>query len=108
MSIAGVEKVRDAERKAESIRKDSDEAAKQTVASAKKEAAELVELARREAEEEYKEVMKRADAEADKLYQEIIDAEESACGRIKEDGQAKLDDVVDNIVGKVVGIYGNS
>ena len=108
MSIAGVEKVKESEMKAEDIRKQADEAAKQIAVSAKKEAADLIELSKKEAEDTYKAVMKQAEVEADSLYQDIIDAQKEECKKIKEDGQAKIDEVVDNIVRKVVGIYGNS
>lgn len=108
MSIAGIEKVREAESAADKMRKSADDEAAQIVADGKKEAKALLDQAEKDAESEYKAMIAKAEEEAGKIYQVKIDAEQQACEKIKSAAEAKKSSVVDTIVGKVVGSYGNS
>ena len=108
MSIADIEKVRAAETKAEEIRKKAEDDMAQIIAAGKKEAKDLIDKTTKEAEKSYKEVIDKAEAEAAKLYEETIEAQKDACEKIKTDGRAKIGAVIDDIVGKVVDIDGNS
>lgn len=108
MSIAGIEKVRDAEALAEQVRKSSLEEAAQIVAAGKKEANALLEEAERNGTAVYKSAIASAEVEAEKLYQMRIHEEQEACNQFKSAARENLKEAVDAIVGKVVGTYGNS
>ena len=83
MSIAGIEKVREAETKAAQIKKTSEEAAAQIIADGKKE------------------------AKAEESYQKKIDSEAVLCEQLKASARENLMQAASAIVGKVVGTYGN-
>lgn len=107
MSIAGIEKVREAETKAAQIKKSSEEAAAQIIADGKKESKILLEDADRRGNEAYKAAIASAEAKAEALYQEKIDAETAACEQLKAAARENLSQAASAIVGKVVGTYGN-
>lgn len=108
MSIAGIEKVRDAEMLADQIKKSSEEAAAQIIADGKKEAKALIDEAERKGAAAYKAAITSAEVEADKLYKARIAEEQEACNQFKSAARGNLPQAVDVIVGKVVGTYGNS
>ena len=107
MSIAGIEKVREAEIQAAQIRKESEEAAAQIIADGKKESKILLEDADRRGNEVYKATIASAEVKAEALYQEKIDAETAACEQLKTAARENLSQAASAIVGKVVGTYGN-
>ena len=107
MSIAGIEKVREAETKAAQIKKSSEEAAAQIIADGKKESKILLEDADRRGNEVYKATITSAEVKAEALYQEKIDAETAACEQLKTTARENLSQAASAIVGKVVGTYGN-
>nr|WP_298572719.1 hypothetical protein [uncultured Mogibacterium sp.] len=107
MSIAGIEKVREAETKAAQIKKSSEEAAAQIIADGKKESKILLEDADRRGNEVYKTTITSAEVKAEALYQEKIDAETAACEQLKTTARENLSQAASAIVGKVVGTYGN-
>lgn len=108
MSIAGIEKVKEAEAAADKIRKNAEDAANAIVAEGRKEARAMIDDAEKKAEAEYRKVLAKAEEKASKLYQDKIDMEQQTCEAIKAEGRKNLVEVVDTIVGKVVDIYGNS
>lgn len=108
MSKAGIEKVREAEIAAENARKTAEDQADQLVAAGKKEARELIADAERRADKDYRLALEAAEKVAAERYQALIDSQAQACEKIKSEGRSRIDGVVDEIVGKVVGIYGNS
>ena len=89
MSIAGIEKVREAEIQAAQIRKESEEAD-------------------RKGNETYRAAMQTAETKAEALYQERIDLEAAACKELKSAARENLSRAAETIIGKVVGTYGNS
>ena len=108
MSIAGIEKVREAELEADRLKKSADEEASGIVADGKRKAREMLEQASKDAETAYKKAMEEAEAEATAIYDQKIAEEKASCEKIKENARADFDSVVHSIVGKVVGSYGNS
>lgn len=108
MSIAGIEKVREAEAAADKARKSADEEAAAILASGKKEAKAILDKAEKEADADYKATIAKAETEAADLYQSRIDKEKLACEKIKSDARGNLDAAVEKIIGKVVDVYGNS
>ena len=108
MSIAGIEKVREAEIRAAQIRKESEEAAAQIIADGKREAKMLLEEADRKGNEAYRAAMQTAETKAEALYQERIDLGAAACKELKSAARENLSRAAETIIGKVVGTYGNS
>lgn len=108
MSIAGIEKVKEAEAAAEKIRKNSETEAAGIIAAGKKEAKAVIEGVQKEGDTEYKIKMSKAETEAQGLYQKRIDEEKKTCEEIKVEGRKNMGHAVDTIVGKVVNVYGNS
>lgn len=107
MSIAGIEKIREAELSAERLKRSAEEEAAGIVAEAKKEAKGLLEQAEAEGSAAYKAVIAEAEESAERLYGEKISAEQSACENLKAAARENLDRAVAQIVGKVVGTDGN-
>lgn len=108
MSIAGMEKVKGAEAAADKIKKSAEEEAARIIADGKRETKELLEQAEKDAEAGYQQILDEAERDAAKLYQERVDEEQQVCEQIKAAGREHLAEVVDLIVGKVEGTYGNS
>lgn len=108
MSIAGIEKVREAEIAADKLRKEADDRAAAIVAEGRKEAEKIGEQAEKEAEEKYKTVIARAAEEADKIYDEKIAFERKVCEDIKAGGRERVDEAVGAIIRRVVNSDGNS
>ena len=108
MSKADIELVRAAESAAALARKQAEDDAAQIVAEGRKEAKDLLDNASKEADKLYKEAIDKAEAEAAAIYQKLIDEEAAACEKIMQGGRSNMDGVTDFIVGKVVGINGNS
>lgn len=104
MSIAGIEKIRQAEDSAAAIRKSAEDEAGAIAESAKKESRDILEEARRQADEDYKAAMDQAD----EIYESRISSEKDACAEIRKAAGKRLEEAADLIVGKVVGTYGNS
>ncbi|MCQ2567183.1 MAG: hypothetical protein MJ127_02095 [Mogibacterium sp.] len=104
MSIADIEKVRAAEAAAEALRRKAEEEMAQIISSGKKEARDLIEKAGKDAEDAYKAAIEKADKLASEAYDKTIEAQKAVCEKIKTDGRAKIDGVIDDIVGKVTGI----
>ena len=102
MSIADIEKVRKAEAAAVELKKQAEDSAAQIIADGKKEARDLLDAAAKEADGIYQAAIAKAEEQASKLYDEIIAKEQAACENVKESGRAKIGEVVDDIVGKVV------
>ena len=107
MSIAGIEKVREAETKAAQIKKSSEEAAAQIIADGKKESKVLLEDAEKKGTETYKAAIAFAEAKAEESYQKKIDSEAVLCQQLKASARENLMQAASAIVGKVVGTYGN-
>ena len=107
MSIAGIEKVREAEEKAAQIKKSSEEAAAQIIADGKKESKILLEDADRRGNEVYKATIASAEVKAEAIYIEKIDEEAVLCEQLKASARENLMQAASAIVGKVVGTYGN-
>ena len=108
MSIAGIEKIRQAEDSAAAIRKSAEDEAGAIAEAAKKESRDILEEARRQADEDYKAAMDRAGSQADEFYESRISSEKDACAEIRKAAGKRLEEAADLIVGKVVGTYGNS
>ncbi|MDD5875205.1 MAG: hypothetical protein PUC78_04935 [Baileyella intestinalis] len=108
MSIAGIEKVRQAEAEAAELRKSAEDEAAAIADSAKKESRAILDEAERQADESYKATLAQAEAEGERLYEDRISKEKEACLKFSEAASSRLEEAADLIVGKVVGTYGNS
>ena len=108
MSIAEMKKIRAAESDAKDMRKKAEDDMAQIIASGRKEARDLIEKTVKDSEEAYRAAIAKAEAEASQIFEKTIAQEQDACEKIKSDGRSRMDNVIDDIVGKVVGINGNS
>ena len=108
MSIADMKKIRAAEAEALDIRKKAEDDMAQIIASGRKEARDLVESTRKASEDAYKASIAEAEKKASEIFEQTLAGEKAACEKIKADGRSRMDDVIDVIIGKVVGINGNS
>lgn len=104
MSIADIEKVRAAESAAEALRKKAEDEMVQIISAGKKEAKDLIEKAGKDADDAYRKAIEKAETKASDAYDKAIEAQKEVCEKIKAEGRAKIDGVIDDIVGKVVGI----
>ena len=108
MSIADIQKIRAAESEAQDIRKKAEDEMAQIIASGKREAKDLIESTRKQSDDAYKAAISAAEKKAADLFADTIAREQETCEKIKNDGRSRMGEVIDDIVGKVVGINGNS
>lgn len=107
MSIESVERVKEAELKAEEIKKNAEEKAKHIISDARKEARLIIEKSEIDADIKHKEIIEEAKKRAEMLYKEKIDNEREKCSKIKADGREHIGQAIDVIVRKVVNPDGN-
>ena len=108
MSIAGIEKIREAETSADLLKKTSEEDAARIIADGRKKAKMLLEEAEKEGHIEYQKVMEKAEKDAAILYDTRLNEEQVSCEKLKEVARKNIPLAVETIVGKVVSTYGNS
>lgn len=108
MSKADIEAIRACESEANLLRKKGEDEAARILAEGKKKATDLLDTASKEAENSYKQIIEKAESVASEIYRKIIDEEDKACDQIRQNGRASIEKAADYIVGKVVGINGNS
>lgn len=102
MAIEQIKLIKEAEAKAEEIRKASAAECKQMLADAERDAAKQVEQARMEAEDTYREILAKAEAEAQIGFNVIIDKAEAECDALSLRAEKNLDSAVSMIVGRIV------
>lgn len=108
MSIENMRQISQAEEEAVRVRKEAQAEAKRTLDAGRKEAAALLEGARARADEAYRQAMDRAEAKAQESYEEHLKAVGKECEAMRALAQGHKEDAVKVIIGKVVGISGNS
>lgn len=108
MSIEIIKVIKEAEEKAETIKKDAAQQAKQIITNTNVQAQEIIDKAHESAESSSSSVIKAAEAEGQKLYDEIINKASIECENILQNASSNLDDAATIILERIVKASGNS
>lgn len=104
MSIDILNEIKSTEEQADQIEAQAQLKARDIIASARKDAAAMVEKAARQAELDAKNIIK---AYEEKAARDILNMKaeiNTKCNMIRENSAGKLEDAVDLIVGRIVGL----
>jgi len=104
VSIVILNEIKSTEEQADQIEAQAQLKARDIIASARKDAAAMVEKAVGQAELEAKNVIKAAEEKATRDILEMKVKINEQCNIIKENSTGKLEDAVDLIVGRIVGL----
>lgn len=102
MAIEQIKLIREAEERAEQIRKKSNQEAKEIISKAQGQAAHLLEEANRQLEKNYKEAMEKAQEDAEQSYRDIIEKAKREIESQIASADKYKNDAVSIIIGKVV------
>lgn len=108
VSIEVIKKIRDAEEKAEAIKKDGTQKAKQIIVSANTQAQKIVEEAHRDSDFASSALLKKAEAEGQKLYDDIVKKADEECESILNKAAKNMETAVSTIVERIVMTGGYS
>lgn len=108
MSIEIIKVIKEAESKAENIKKEALQGAKQIITDANIEASRILDEARQVAEARTKDVLNMAESEGQLLYDEIISKASKECENILNIADKNMDDAASIIVERIVKANGNS
>lgn len=108
VSIEIIKVIKEAEEKAETIKKDAAQQAKQIITNTNAQAQEIIDKAHESAEASSSNVIKEAEAEGQKLYDEIIKKASIECESILQNASSNLDDAATIILERIVKASGNS
>lgn len=108
MSIEIIKVIKEAEDKAELIKKEALQQAKQIIANANAEAIKILDEARESSETRSTEVLKTAEADAQLLYDGIINDASKECENILKKADENMDDAASIILERIVKTSGNS
>ncbi len=102
MALALLKEISAVEAQAEQIEAESQQKARDIVATAKKDAAAALQKAEEQAEQEAKGILRASEEKAAKDIQNKKEATQKQCLEIKELSGRKLNNAVDFIVGRIV------
>jgi len=108
VSIEVIKTIREAEEKAETIKKQAAQQAKQIVANANEQAQQVVEEARKAADSTSSNVLKNAEFEGQQLYEDIVKKTGVECESILNKADKNMDTAVNIILERIVKTSGNS
>mgnify|MGYP001025548908 CR=1 FL=1 len=108
MSIKVIKIIREAEEKAEEIKKDSSITAKQIITEAKAEAQNIVEEAEKQAESHRESAISKAESEGQLLYDSIINNAAKECEELTSKANGNMNNAVSIILERIVKTSGNS
>lgn len=108
MSIDVIKVIREAEDKAELIKKEATQQSKQIITNANAEASRILEEARNIAESKRSDVFKKAESEGQLLYDDIIKNTTKECEDILNQAGKNMDDAASIILERIVKTSGNS
>ncbi|HHZ02528.1 MAG TPA: hypothetical protein GX396_06275 [Tissierellia bacterium] len=108
MSIEVIKVIREAEEKAEEIKKEALSKAKSIVTDANEEAQRILDEAVKEAEFNRKSVISKAESEGQLLYDDIINETKRECEEISNRANDNMNDAVTIILERIVKTSGNS
>lgn len=108
MSIEIIKVIKEAEEKAELIKKEALQQSKQIIADANAEAIRILDEAREFSESKSTEVLKAAESEGQLLYDGIINDAKNECEGILKKADKNMDDAASIILERIVKASGNS
>lgn len=108
MSIEIIKVIKEAEEKAEVIKKEALQQSKQIIANANAEAAKILDEARKFSEQKSGEILSAAESEGQLLYDGIIKNAEKECVDILNKADKNMDDAASIILERIVKASGNS
>lgn len=108
MSIEIIKVIREAEEKAEVIKKEATLQAKQIIANANVQALQIIDEAKESSETANSEVLKNAESEGQLLYDDIITKAAEECENILKKADKNMDDAASIILERIVKTSGNS
>jgi V/A-type H+-transporting ATPase subunit G/H len=108
LSLEIIKVIREAEDKAESIKKEAVVQAKQIITNANNEALKIIDEAEDRAESNNRDVLKVAESEGQLLYDNIIEEAAKKCDDILKKADEKIDVAASIILERIVNTSGNS
>jgi V/A-type H+-transporting ATPase subunit G/H len=108
VSIEIIKVIREAEEKAEVIKKEATLQAKQIIANANAQALQIIDEAKETSETANSEVLKIAESEGQLLYDDIIKKAAVECENILRKADNNMDDAASIILERIVKASGNS
>lgn len=108
MSIEIIKVIKEAEEKAETIKKDAAQQAKQIITNSNAQAQDIIEKAHETAESSSSNILSGAEAEGQKLYDEIINKTTIECESILQNAKNSFNDAATIILERIVKDSGNS
>jgi len=108
VSIEVLKIIKQAEDRAELIKKEAAQKAKQIVVNSNAEASRILDEASAKAESNKSDVIKNTELEAQILYDQIIDKAEVKCKDILINAESNMDNAVSIILERIVKINGDS
>lgn len=108
MSIEIIKVIKEAEEKAEFIKKEAVQQAKQIITDANAEAIRILDEAKELSESKSTEVLKTAESEGQLLYDGIINDASKECESILKIADKNMDDAASIILERIVKTSGNS
>lgn len=100
--------IREAEERAESIKKESQLKAKQIISNANSEALNILDETRKRAEADRLDVLEKVQAEGQVLYEAIINEAKIKCDNILSQADKNMDEASSIILERIVKSDGNS
>lgn len=108
LSLEIIKVIKEAEDKAESIKKEALAQSKQIITNANNEASRILDEAEITAESRTKDVIKNAESEGQLLYDNIINEAAKKCDDILKNANEKIDVAASIILERIVNTSGNS
>lgn len=108
MSIEIIKVIKEAEEKAEVIKKEAVQQSKQIIANANAKAINISDEAREFSESKCTEILKAAESEGQLLYDGIINNATKECESILKNADKNMDDAASIILERIVKASGNS
>lgn len=108
MSIEIIKAIREAEEKAELIKKQAAQQSKQIIADANVQAVSIIDEARNFADSESSKVLKAAEEEGQKLYDDIVNNAAKECKNILRNADEQMDKAASIILERMMKASGNS
>ncbi|MDW5299745.1 MAG: hypothetical protein SA378_06390 [Sedimentibacter sp.] len=108
MSIEIIKVIKDAEEKAEVIKKEAVQQSKQIITNANAEVTKIVDEAKEDAYAKRAEVLKEAEAQSQLFYDSIVSDAAKECEDILKNADKHMDDAASIILERIVKASGNS
>lgn len=108
MDMDAIKEIRQAEQRAEEIKKQAMEKARDILRIAEEEGNLFVVEVTQQAQQEKQQFMHQAEEEAKKEIEILNQKAEEECKKIRQMAQTKLDEAISLVMGKVVNMHGHN